>query len=305
MPDGNPSLDTAEYVSLSTPPGEPAAPRPGPIVEVDVAARTQVGKVRSNNEDNFLVVRFGRFLETMITSLAGDHAPPNHHEMGYGMVVADGMGGMAAGEIASRMAINQFFRLVVETPDWVLGHEAQDVSEVLARTEERFQDVNEAVLESAESRSDLKGMGTTLTLAFNLGRDLVIAHVGDSPIYLYRRGHLNKLTREHTVAARMLQGSVGPDAGVLSRFRHILTQAIGTESSRARPDVDHLQIENGDRLLLCTDGLTAMVDETAIADELRKEQPADDACMKLVDLALEGGGKDNVTVIVAGYTVCG
>jgi PPM family protein phosphatase len=303
MTDGSRSPDTAEYVSPSASPSEPAAPRPGPTVEVDLAARTHVGKVRSNNEDNFLVVRFGRFLETMVTSLGADHAPPSHHKVGYGMVVADGMGGMAAGEIASRMAIRRLFQLVVETPDWVLGHEEEDVSEVIARTAQRFEVVNEAVLESAESRSDLKGMGTTLTLAFNLGRDLVIAHVGDSPIYLYRRGHLNKLTREHTVAAKMLQGSDGPDARFLSRFRHILTQAIGIETSRANPDLDHLHLEDGDRLLLCTDGLTDMVAEAAMADELSKDLPAENVCQTLVELALEGGGKDNVTAIVARYTV--
>src|SRR5262245_5269974 len=203
------------------------------------------------------------------------------------------------------MTITLFDVLVLETPDWILGRDEPYVSEVLDRTARRFDGVNQAILEQAESRSGLKGMGTTLTVACSLGADLIIAHVGDSPIYLARRGELHKLTRDHTLAADLERRGSAPASTKSSRFHHVLTHAIGIEGTGGEPDIDRLQLDDGDRLLLCTDGLTDMVDDATIAAELQRERSADEACQALVDRALEGGGKDNVTVVVAGYRIRG
>lgn len=304
MPKTQDPTETAEFVSAVRP--LVADPFPGPIprVEVDLAAKTHVGKRRPNNEDNYLVVRFGRFLETLATSLPANHVPERHEAVGYGMVVADGMGGMAAGELASRVAIRSFINLVLETPDWILGNDEHHLRTVLDRMAHRFRGVNEAVLEHAGRQPELSGMGTTLTLALNFGPALMIAHVGDSPIFLARRGQLHKLTRDHTLAAA-LRSATPSELNVASRFRHVLTNAIGIEGSGGQPDIDYLPLENGDRVLLCTDGLTDMVDDSTIGAALARDQPAEEVCQALIDRALERGGRDNVTVIVAAYRIEG
>ena len=207
------------------------------MVTVDLAALSHQGKVRSNNEDNFLVVRFGRFLQTMLTSLPNGHVPSEFGDTGYGLVVADGMGGMAAGEIASRLAITLLVNLVLDTPDWIIGPDDSRTDEVIARAVKRFETVNASIIEQARLQPGLSGMGTTLTMACSLGTELLIVYVGDSPVYLSRRGELHKLTRDHTVAQAMADHESIPIEDVPSRFHHMLTQAIGIRENGAEPEI--------------------------------------------------------------------
>jgi protein phosphatase len=299
----NRMADTDEY-----PPAPPRAgmqtPRPpSASVQVDLAALTHPGKVRPNNEDNFLVVRFGRFLQTVATSLPDGQVPGQFGDTGYGMAVADGMGGAAAGEVASRLAISHFVALVLETPDWIMWRGEPEVEQVIDRAVGRFRDVNEEVLDQARRRPGHGGMGTTLTVALSLGEDLIVAHVGDSPVYLFRRDELHKLTRDHTLARLINDTKAARAPAVLTRLRHVLTHAIGIPETGSEPDIGRFRLADGDRLLLCTDGLTGLVDDATIAAALRREASSDAACRALVDLALERGGTDNVTVVVAGYRV--
>jgi protein phosphatase len=277
---------------------EPAGP-PTAAVRVDLAARTDPGKVRKNNEDNFHVARFGRFLRTLLSSLPDGQVPHEAEECGYAFAVADGMGGMAAGEVASRLAITLFVQHALDTPDWILSRREPFASEVIDRAAERFRHVNEAVIERAESGPGLRGMGSTLSLALSFGDDLIVAHVGDSPVFLCRKGELHRLTRDHTMGERLARLGV-TDAG---RFHHVLTHAIGIRGTGGEPDIRRYRLADGDRLLLCTDGLTDMVDDATIARELGRAGPADDACRTLVELALANGGRDNVTAVVAGYHI--
>jgi protein phosphatase len=290
--------DTADY-QPSNPSAVKRALPPTSSVRVDLAARTDRGKVRPNNEDNFHVVQFGRYLRTLLSSLPDGSVPGEAQECGYGIAVADGMGGHAAGEVASRIAIMWLIKHVLKTPDWILGREEPYMTEALDRAAARFQYVNDAVLERAETEPGLKGMGTTLSLAVSLGDELIIAHVGDSPIFLSRRGKLHRLTRDHTLGQQL--SNVG--ASDADRFRHILTRAIGMDQSGAAPDVQRCRLFDGDRLLLCTDGLTEMVDDETIASVLQQVSSAADACRVLIDLALDRGGNDNVTAVVAGYCI--
>jgi serine/threonine protein phosphatase PrpC len=274
----------------------PEVPAPA-VVRVDLGARTHPGKVRANNEDNFHVVQFGRHLRTLLSSLPDGQVPAESGLIGYGMIVADGMGGMAAGEVASRLAITLLVEHALGTPDWILELEEPYTTEALDRAARRFQHVNEAIVERADRGPGLRGMGTTLSLAMSLGRDLILAHVGDSPILLARRGTLHRLTRDHTLGQQMaLRGASNAE-----RFRHVLTRAIGIPGTGGDPDLRHYRLDDGDRLLLCTDGLTDMVDEEAIARELARDSTADDVCRALIELALESGGRDNVTAVVVGY----
>jgi protein phosphatase len=128
--------------------------------------------------------------------------------------------------------------------------------------------------------------------------------VGDSPAYLLRGGELHKLTRDHTLAQEMADhGQITARDVAAHRYRHVLTQAIGVREAGGEPDIGRLRLADGDRLLLCTDGLTEMVDDATIAAALGQRTSSGEACRALIDLALERGGKDNVTVVVAGYRI--
>ena len=298
--------ELVDTVQFNPPASGPAmqARRSSVSIQADIAGLSHRGKVRPNNEDHFLTCRFGRFLRTLATNLPDDQMPPDHGETGYGMVVADGIGGRAAGEAASRMAISLLVELAIQTPDWIMAPDEALMEEVITRAAGRFSAVNEAIVERARHDPGLAGMGTTLTMALSLGTDLLIAHVGDSPAYLYRQGELHKLTRDHTVAQAMADdGLISERDAVPRRLQHVLTRAIGIRGVGAEPEFRRAGLADGDRLLLCTDGLTDLVDDATIEAELGRRAFSGEACQALVDLALDRGGRDNVTVIVAGYRI--
>ena len=265
------------------------------IVELD--GRTHPGKVRPTNDDHFHIVQFGRYLRTLASSLPKGVAAEESDRPGYGCVVADGVGGRAGGEEAARLAISLLIECALQTPDWILGREDELLGQVMDRMAGRFRTVNDAVWTRAQDRPELRGMGTTMSAAVSLSDNLLVCHVGDSRVYLFRQGHLHRLTRDHT-SSRLVPDPTGASA---ARFRRVLTRAIGTTEGGGEPDLYHYRLEDGDRLLLCTDGLTDMVGEDSIAQELGRAESAVAATQSLVDLALDRGGRDNVTVIVATY----
>ena len=173
-------------------PSSPGRPPPGPLsspVQVDVAGLSHPGKVRPNNEDHFLVLRFGRFLEPLATNLPAGQVPSRFEDIGYVMAVADGMGGHAAGEEASKLAITTLVNLVLNTPDWFLRMDDPPAAEeVMRRATERYGRIDQALAAEAAEGLTLHGFGTTMTLAASLGGDLLLAHVGDSRAYLLRGG---------------------------------------------------------------------------------------------------------------------
>ncbi len=271
-------------------------------VRIDVSGLSHVGLLRANNEDQFYIARMSRALETMSTSLAETEVPARAEEVNYAMVLADGMGGHAAGEVASRMAISMLISLVLELPNWILKVDDDAAHEMEKRSRSIVRKVGAMMFKEGHDHAELRGMGSTLTIARSLGRDLLIIHVGDSRAYLLRAGKLNRLTRDHTYA-QMLVDCGRLDACDLadSGVRHILTNALGGSTADVDVDVDLLQLENGDRLMLCSDGLSDLVDDEAITKTLIAKPVSKDACEQLVQMALDAGGRDNVTVVVAGY----
>ena len=270
---------------------------------VDLGALSHRGHVREDNEDSYLVVRFGRSLENLVTNLEDELLEQSYVTTGYGMLVADGMGGVAGGEIASRLALSKLVELVVDTSDWVLSLRRQeDVNLVLHRMTDRFLQIDSAVRREADHDYTLQGMGTTLTVAAALGRDLFIGHVGDSRAYLLHGSELKQLTTDHTLAQALIDAGVAdPDDPASRSMRHVLTAAVGSLGQEVEPQVQRFRLQRGDQLLLCTDGLTETVDDSTIADVLRDTKSAQSACQALVDLALAGGGSDNVTVLIARF----
>ena len=271
------------------------------LVEIDVDARSHAGYHRAKNEDHFFVTRLSRTLQTMITSLPAEDVPALAEEVNYVMVVADGMGGHAAGELASRMAISALVGLALEVPDWIFKVDEEHAPEIEQRSRNYVQEVGAMLVERGRRDAALHGMGTTLTVVRSLGRDLLITHVGDSRAYLLRGGGLHRLTRDHTFAQLLVDSGLAPGDVAVSRHRHVLTNALGGTIADVQVDTDRLQLEDGDRLLLCSDGLTDLVDDATIAGLLRETTRSSDACDRLVQRALDSGGRDNVTVIVAAY----
>jgi protein phosphatase len=271
-------------------------------VQVDIAAQTHQGLVRKANEDHYLVMRLGRTLQTLLTSLPPDRVPIRAEEVGYGLLVADGIGGAAAGETASRLALSTLVSLVLHTPDWIMSGEEQDIERVIQRFAERYRRIHEALIDEGLGDPKLAGMGTTMTLACSLGTNAVIGHIGDSRAYLFRGGKLHQLTRDHTWVQLLVDsGQMSPEEAARSPVRNVLLRSLGGRESNVEGDFQRAWLIDGDQLLLCTDGLTNMVDDAAIASLLGRAATSQDACEALVAAALARGGKDNVTVALARY----
>ncbi|HEY6802721.1 MAG TPA: protein phosphatase 2C domain-containing protein [Pyrinomonadaceae bacterium] len=268
--------------------------------QAELGAITHKGHVRSQNEDSYLLIRFGRSLENVMTNLEDHLLKKDYSVSGYGLLVADGMGGMAGGQVASRMTLAKLVELIVDTSDWTLRMDREsDANTVMRRMSDRFLKIDQALREEAAVNTSLRGMGTTLTVAGLLGRELVIGHVGDSRAYLLSAGNLKQLTTDHTMAQALIDAGVAKyDDPATRSMRHVLTAAIGAMGDGHEPQVQRYTLADSDQLLLCTDGLTEIVDDATIARVLSEAESAQAACETLLDLALEGGGPDNITVVV-------
>jgi serine/threonine protein phosphatase PrpC len=273
------------------------------LARVDVCGLSDRGNVRPSNEDHFYVARFGRYLERLHTNLPEDELPLRFDETGYVAVVADGIGGSAAGEVASKLAITTLINLVLGTPDWILRLDDDSLPQKIQRRfKERFDQIQSVMADRADADPTLRGFGTTMTMALSLDRELFVIHIGDSRAYLLRQQRLHRLTRDHTVAQALKdRGLLAPEEAATSRLRHVLTKALGTRDGYAGPDVQEVTLQDGDCLLLCTDGLTDMVPDEGIVQVLAGGDTAENACRRLVGEALAAGGKDNVTAVVVRY----
>jgi len=251
-------------------------------VQIASDGLTDVGRVRSNNEDSF------RILESL-----------------HLFVISDGMGGEAHGEIASSMAVETIVDYCSEAKDdsgiTLAGAPGDHWAEKTKRLQSAVYLANSKIYQSAQKNPEQRGMGATLTAAwFDNGR-LSIAHVGDSRAYLLRGGTVQQLTNDHSlVAEQVRRGIITPQEAEASEMQSVLLRALGAHS-QVEVDVDEVAIFSRDVLLLCSDGLTRMVTEPEIAGSLQAETDPASATRKLIELANERGGIDNVTVIVAHF----
>ena len=288
------TFDDSETVII---PVEPASMQ----VTVDLGAATHPGRIRTNNEDSYLVARAGRSFETLLTNLHPGEIPQWAAERAYGLIVADGMGGCAAGEVASHLALRTIVEHVLHTADWVLRDVDLHGDKIEERINERFAAANASVSKQAQRNPLLSGMGTTMTMAVSSGRRLFLGHVGDSRAYHLRGEKLQLLTRDHSFAQMLADaGEISKEEVAVHHLRNVLLRHLGSDSANA--DIQHLPLESGDQLLLCTDGLTDMVPESVIGKILQASGVAQAACEHLIAAALEAGGKDNVTVVLARYS---
>ena len=270
--------------------------------QLDLFGITHIGKVRVENQDHFLVATVHPELNVHETSLPPTSSLALHGtRLATVMLVADGVGGSTGGREASQLAIETITRYVSST---LRCYHAAGSSE-----EQEFIDaLREAVLEAhgtvrAESalRPDAKRMATTLTLFLAVWPWAYVVQVGDSRCYHYIRGKLEQLTRDQTIAQDLVdQGVLPRERMAKSPFNNVLASAIGAEE--ADPVVSRVKMDGSGAFLLCSDGLTKHVSDDEIAAELKALTSSERACRRLLDLALERGGSDNITVLIARAT---
>lgn len=242
---------------------------------VQVSASTDVGLRRQHNEDSHGVW------------VTGD--PGQLERRGVLLVVADGMGGSQAGEVASRIAVQTVLRMYQEGT----GDPLDDLEHALAAA-------NAAVHGESTSRPDLAGMGTTCTAVVIRGHDLGFAHVGDSRAYLCRNGRIRQITNDHSLVAQMVrEGQLTPEQARSDPRRNVVTRSVGV-GPEVEIDADRLEaaLEPGDTLVLCSDGLHGLVNDQELADIVSGEDLGE-ACREAIELANQRGGPDNITVVIA------
>jgi len=286
--------------TLSLPTGAGAG-RPRKV-RVTFGARTDPGKVRTNNEDHFLVARLAKSMQICKSSLPDDGTCRFGDEEGYLMVVADGMGGATAGERASALAVRSLEAFVLDTFKWFLHLGGREQSVLLDELRRGLENADRSVFERARSEPRLTGMGTTLTMAYSVANDLFIAHAGDSRAYLFHDGTLEQITHDHTLVQMLVNvGGLTAEQAKRDARRNIVTNVIGGPHEGVDAEIYRLSLVDGDILLVCSDGLSEPVNDQAIADVLARTPDPSAACDRLVEMAIENGGPDNVTVIVARY----
>jgi protein phosphatase len=212
------------------------------------------------------------------------------------------MGGHQAGEQASALAVDVIEQFVLNTLKWFLNLRGGEGQTLLQEFRGALEQADARIYEQASRHPELWGMGTTLTMAYSLNRDLFIAHVGDSRCYMFREGELDQITHDHTLVQEMVRrGHMDAEEANHHRLRHVITNVLGSTEPGVLPEVHKVKIEPGDVMLLCSDGLTEMVSDEEIAQVLRSDADLHRACERLVHLANEKGGKDNITVILVRF----
>jgi PPM family protein phosphatase len=272
-------------------------------IALEIGAASVCGKSNSQNTDHFLAMRLGRSQETVTTSLAASDLPSRFEEYSYAMLVADGLGG-DVGAHASRVALSALAHLVIEYGRWNVRVNPDTAKEIAAQVEFFSGQVHDAVLEASRSDFRLADMATSLTALYVAEDNLFFAHVGHSTAFLLRDGILIQLTTSHTLQQRrrmtdrvMTADRMKLDSG------HKVTEMIGGRPAAPEPESEHVKLLTGDRLLLCTNGLTDVLTQDRIADVLAPRRHAKEDCRRLIDLAVAEGSPDDVTVMVADYTL--
>jgi protein phosphatase len=264
-------------------------------VFVSVFGKTDVGCTRDHNEDCFLVA-------DLTAQKASLQPEVRDHELGHKgslVVVADGMGGAAAGEVASEMATSTIYEHLISK--W--GSDSEDTPQQFAyRLKEAVEEANVRIHTYAKEHPEMRGMGTTTTAVGMLNDQIYLTQVGDSRAYLIRAGAAIQLTKDQSLMQRLLDaGEITAEEAEKSERKNIILQALGPDA-RVRVDLTHQQVRKNDMLVLCSDGLSGQVDKDEIAEAVSREQENLVAiCSELIDLANERGGPDNITVVVARF----
>jgi PPM family protein phosphatase len=284
-------------------------PRMGPTMPVLDAAPpaltlrsfglSDAGKVRLSNEDHFLIAELARTLWVRQSSLPQPETQYGRNRA-HVLLVADGVGGSCGGHIASALSVETIEAFVLHLLRRFSNLQASDEQTVLQDFQTALRQADLRLHEEAAHHPEWAHMGTTLTMAFVSGRKLFVVHAGDSRCYLFRAGKLRALTLDHTMAAEMARrGIIRKEEVRAHQWRHVVTNILGGGDIGVQVDIQSADLQLGDLILLCSDGLTDMLDDDEIAAVLAVKDAPQEACERLVEAANARGGRDNITCIVA------
>jgi PPM family protein phosphatase len=274
-----------------------------PHVWIDASGLTNVGRVRSVNEDAYLIATLQRSM------VVHDASPPAAHGWFAGepagtlLIIADGMGGQGGGDVASRVAVSTVANYLLNVMPWTNAFPTASTGRDSGSPGVRDQlasalVIGDSTVKHAGLQTGAPRMGTTLTVALVLWPVLYVAHVGDTRCYVLRSGSLTRMTTDHTMAQKFADDA-GKPVDPASNLHHVLWNSLGGSEVLPKPDILKLGLELGDRLLLCSDGLTKHVNDEEIAAALASDEPLATRCARLVERANAAGGTDNVTVVIA------
>jgi protein phosphatase len=262
-------------------------------IRVEVSAKTDLGRTRDHNEDRFLVADLTRKASLQPEIRQHDIGP-----RGTLLVVADGMGGAAAGELASQMATDTIYAHLAKA--WNEENDATP-QRFAYRLKEAVEVANASIHAHAKAHPEVRGMGTTTTAAGVLNDHLYLSQVGDSRAYLIRGGEAHQLTKDQSLMQRLVEaGELTEEEAAHSERRNIILQALGPDA-KVKVDLTYQELRRGDILVLCSDGLSGQVKKEEIAKVVTSAPSLAAACDQLVTLANERGGPDNITVVVARF----
>lgn len=275
-------------------------------VEVTFGAKTRRGQHRALNEDHYCVIELGRHQETLLTSLTAGELPDRFEEFGHAILVADGAGPYGSGETVSRLALTTLNHLMLQFGRWNLRVDDDAAREISQRAERFYRYVNATIQEG--NRHAGPRAQTTLTAVFGAGRDLFFAHVGHSRAYLYRDHLLMRLTRDHTVAASGARPvAMAPLVDVSAAavdLTHILTNSLGAAASGGPLiDIERFRILDGDRVLVCSNGLTDAIPGDFIAAVMSSALSPEEQVGRLIAAAEEADARDDATAVIAHYRI--
>ncbi|MBL9109830.1 MAG: Stp1/IreP family PP2C-type Ser/Thr phosphatase, partial [Myxococcales bacterium] len=260
-------------------------------IRVRLFGRTDVGQVREHNEDNFLVADLTRKSRGLLEADREQVLGPR----GALMAVCDGMGGAAAGEIASQLAVDILYERMTDGPP------PADRNDLARRLVRAIEDAGLRIYNEAKADRSRRGMGTTSTAAALIDNHLFLGQVGDSRAYLLRQGKLVQVTRDQSLVNQLIEaGQLTEEEAETFEHNNIILQALGT-SDTVQVDLTYVQLRKGDTLLLCSDGLSGMIRFDDMRDILRSSTEPLDLCKQLTERANAAGGHDNITVIIVQF----
>lgn len=263
-----------------------------PSITVSVFGKTDTGQQRDHNEDSFLVADLSNNSSSLRPEVRQHVLGPK----GSLLIVADGMGGAAAGEVASEIATNNIHELMVR--NW-LSDKLSTPQQFAFRLREAVEETNTRIHEYSREHPELRGMGTTATTVGILGDYLYLTQVGDSRAYLVRKGHATQLTKDQSLTQRLVDaGELTEEEAEKSERRNIILQALGPDA-KVRVDLTHQELRRNDAVVLCSDGLSGLVNDQEIAEVVCADDDLVKVCSDLIELANSRGGPDNITVVIA------
>ncbi len=270
-------------------------------VPIETFGITDRGIVREENQDQFFIAELSRRLQMRASSLPlAANSTLAGSSLGLVMMVADGMGGHRGGQEASGLAIRFFLASILNRLRWNHPSSLGDDADLVEDLKLMLTQAHREIQRQSEVDRRLEGMGTTFTLAYIAWPRMIVLHAGDTRCYLYRRGELKLLTRDHTVANQMIEsGQLDSNSAERFRWSNVLVNALGAGASEVFADITKVELLADDMIFLCSDGLNKHVEDCTIRSVLSASSDPNKICETLVTMAKDGGGSDNITVVAA------